>query len=113
MLFRRDHSELLYYILRQLVQDQLAFLRGRNAPDVLTIEIDEKDLLEKVCAKLKFVFSQLLRIIACLWLQAKQIDIHDLKPFYKSKIFEANNFVYDPKRKVIVHTIPEGLTPED
>lgn len=49
LLFRQDHSELLFYILRQLAQDQLTFLRGRNTPEVLTIEIDEKDLLEKVC----------------------------------------------------------------
>lgn len=48
LLFKQDHSELLFYILRQLAQDQLTFLRGRNTPEVLVIEIDEKDLLEKV-----------------------------------------------------------------
>lgn len=48
LLFKQDHSELLFYILRQLTQDQLTFLRGRNTPEVLTIEVDEKDLLEKV-----------------------------------------------------------------
>lgn len=45
--------------------------------------------------------------------QAKQIDIHDLKPFYKSKIFESNHFTYDAKRKVIIHTVPEATATED
>ncbi|CAG9856459.1 unnamed protein product [Phyllotreta striolata] len=88
LIFKKDHSELLFYILRQLAQDQLAFQRNTREMEMLTIEIDEKDLADK----------------------AKQIDIYDLKPFYKSKIFEANNFCYDAKRKVIVHTLPETMT---
>ncbi|KAF2893898.1 hypothetical protein ILUMI_12275 [Ignelater luminosus] len=91
LLFKKDHSELLFYILRQLSQDQLTFLRGTNASEALVIEIDEKDLIDK----------------------AKQLDIHDLKPFYQSKLFENNNFVYDARRKVIIHTIPETLAAED
>lgn len=90
LLFKKDHSELLFYILRQLAQDQLTFNRGTNIMETLTIEIDEKDLLEK----------------------AKQINIHDLKPFYQSKLFDMNNFAYDGQRKVIIHTVPEML-PED
>ncbi|KAL1488417.1 hypothetical protein ABEB36_014890 [Hypothenemus hampei] len=85
--FKKDHSELLFYILRQLTQDQLTFQRATNAMEALTIEIDEKDLMDK----------------------AKQIDIHDLKPFYQSKIFENNHFVYDARRKVILHTVPEAI----
>ncbi|KAH0821361.1 hypothetical protein GEV33_001430 [Tenebrio molitor] len=90
LLFKKDHSELLFYILRQLSQDQLAFLRGTNESQALVIEIDEKDLKDK----------------------AKQLNIHDLKPFYQSRIFENNNFVYDAARKVIIHTIPEAITAE-
>ena len=41
------------------------------------------------------------------------MDIYDLKPFYMSRIFENNNFVYDAARKVIVHTIPEAIAAED
>lgn len=48
LLFKKDHSELLFYILKQLAQDQLTFLRGTNASETLTIEIEEKDLLDKV-----------------------------------------------------------------
>ncbi|KAJ3641270.1 hypothetical protein Zmor_027783 [Zophobas morio] len=91
LLFKKDNSELLFYILRQLSQDQLAFLRGTDESHSLVIEIDEKDLKDK----------------------AKQLDIYDLKPFYMSRIFENNNFVYDAARKVIVHTIPEAIAAED
>ncbi|KAK5650844.1 hypothetical protein RI129_001873 [Pyrocoelia pectoralis] len=82
--FKKDHGELLLYILKQLMQDQRAFLSGTNAARSETIEIDEKDLMDK----------------------AKQLDIRDLKQFYKSKLFENNYFVYDPNRKVIVYTAP-------
>ncbi|KAJ8957469.1 hypothetical protein NQ314_006546 [Rhamnusium bicolor] len=91
LLFKKDHSELLFYILRQLAQDQLTFQRSTSDIEAFTIEIDEKDLIDK----------------------AKQIDIHDLKPFYQSKIFESNHFAYDARRKVIIHTVPETITPED
>ncbi|EEZ97575.1 DNA replication licensing factor Mcm2-like Protein [Tribolium castaneum] len=91
LVFKKDHSELLFYILRQLAQDQLTFLRGTDESHALVIEIDEKDLKDK----------------------AKQLDIHDLKPFYQSRIFENNNFVYDASRKVIIHTVPEAVTMED
>ncbi|XP_044261845.1 DNA replication licensing factor Mcm2 [Tribolium madens] len=90
LVFKKDHSELLFYILRQLAQDQLTFLRGTDESHALVIEIDEKDLKDK----------------------AKQLDIHDLKPFYQSRIFENNNFVYDASRKVIIHTVPEAVTAE-
>ncbi|CAG9822909.1 unnamed protein product, partial [Phaedon cochleariae] len=91
LLFKKDHSELLFYILRQLAQDQLTFQRSTTEMEALSIEVDEKDLIDK----------------------AKQIDIHDLKPFYQSKIFEVNNFVYDARRKVIIHTVPEAISTED
>lgn len=88
LLFKKDHSELLFYILRQLALDQLTFMRGMRSENVnQVLEINEKDLLEK----------------------AKQVDIHDLKSFYNSKIFEVNNFTYDSTRKVIIHALPENL----
>ncbi|XP_043271583.1 DNA replication licensing factor Mcm2 [Venturia canescens] len=83
--FKKDHSELLYYILRQLTLDQLAFQRARRGSNVSVIEVNEKDLLDR----------------------ARQIDVHNLVPFYESDIFKTNNFTYDKKRKVIVQTLPE------
>lgn len=86
--YKKDHSELLYYILRQLTMDQLAYMRGLHNHSQPTIEISERDLLER----------------------ARQINISDLKPFYDSRIFKMNSFSYDAKRKVIVHVLPDTPT---
>lgn len=116
-MFKKDHSELLFYILRQLAQDQLTFQRNTTEMEALTIEIDEKDLMDKVRHLLNIVqliihwLSSQYRYF--LLFQAKQIDIRDLKPFYHSKIFESNDFVYDAKRKVIIHTLPESMITDD
>ncbi|KAK4883602.1 hypothetical protein RN001_006921 [Aquatica leii] len=37
LLYKKDHSELLFYILQQLAQDQLTFMRGTNSSDTVTI----------------------------------------------------------------------------
>lgn len=86
--FKKDHSELLYYILRQMTQEQLAFMRGLlgTAQDITTIEISEKDFMDK----------------------ARQIDIHDVKPFYESRIFKANHYSYNVKKKIIVQTVSDA-----
>lgn len=63
--------------------DQLAYMRGLHNHSQSTIEISERDLIER----------------------ARQINISDLKPFYESRIFKMNNFSYDQKRKVIIHTL--------
>lgn len=84
--YKKDHSELLYYILKQLTQDQMTFLRCLHGSDVQSVEINEKDLIDR----------------------AKQIHIHNLKPFYESEIFKSNFYSYDAKRKIIVMTMPES-----
>lgn len=83
--YKKDHSELLYYILRQITIDTIAFKKSMHGNRVTTIEVPERDLLDK----------------------ARQIDIHNLNPFYQSPVFKNNNFVYDARRKVIVQTLPE------
>lgn len=110
LLYKKDHSELLLYILRQLTKDQLAFMRGTSQGDTVAIEIDEKDLIDKVIIWIVCVeFDDLKSVL----FQAKEINIHDVKPFYKSKCFEANNFVYDSTRKVIVYSVPDAISSED
>lgn len=84
--FQKDHSELLFFILRQLTLDQLAYLRCKEGPRATHVEIMEKDLSER----------------------AKAIDIHNLKPFYESEIFKRNSFSYDAKRKTILQIVPEA-----
>ena len=85
--YKKDHSELLYYILRQVTLDTLAFQKAIHGSRVTTIEVPEKDLLDR----------------------AKQIDIYNLRPFYETDVFKSNNFVYDSRRKVIIQTIPESM----
>ncbi|XP_037051342.1 DNA replication licensing factor Mcm2 [Bradysia coprophila] len=83
--FQKDHSELLFFILRQLTLDQLAYIRCKEGPQATHVEIMEKDLIER----------------------AKQINIFNLKDFYDSGLFKTNNFVYDAKRKVILQSLPQ------
>lgn len=51
LMFKKDHSELLFYILRQLAHDQLTFIEATNESDALVIEINERDLMDKVGIK--------------------------------------------------------------
>nr|XP_033335171.1 DNA replication licensing factor Mcm2-like [Megalopta genalis] len=46
--YKKDHSELLYYILRQITLDTLAFQRALHGNRITTIEVSERDLLERV-----------------------------------------------------------------
>lgn len=46
--FRRDNNELLLFILKQLVAEQVSYQRNRYGVQNDTIEIPEKDLQDKV-----------------------------------------------------------------
>lgn len=81
--YQKDHSELLYFILRQLTIDQLAYVRSKQGPSATSVEIMENDLAER----------------------AKAINIHNLKDFYESDIFKTNGFAYDGKRRMILQTV--------
>lgn len=81
--FKRDNNELLLFILRQLIHDQASYQRNRYGTDQETVEISEKDLADR----------------------ARQINIHNMQPFFASNLFSANNFRYDEKRKIIAQTI--------
>lgn len=78
--FRRDNNELLLFILKQLVAEQVAYQRSRFGAQQDTIEVPEKDLVDK----------------------ARQINIHNLSAFYDSELFRMNKFSHDLKRKVIL-----------
>lgn len=84
--FQKDHSELLFFILRQLTLDQLAYIRCKDGPSATNVEIMERDLIER----------------------AKQLDISNLKPFYESELFLSNGFSYDPKRRTILQIVVDG-----
>lgn len=91
--FQKDHSELLYFILRQLTLEQLAFIRckestsGHSSSSATTsVEIMEKDLAER----------------------AKSINIFNFKDLYESELFKIHGYAYDSKRKVILQTVQEA-----
>jgi DNA replication licensing factor MCM2 len=46
--FRRDNNELLLFLLKQLVKDQLAYQRTRHGAQLDIVEISDKDLADKV-----------------------------------------------------------------
>ena len=60
-----DPEELLLFILKQLVAEQVTYQRNRFGAQQDTIEIPEKDLMDK----------------------ARQINIHNLSAFYDSELF--------------------------
>uniref|UniRef100_I0FIN4 DNA replication licensing factor MCM2 n=1 Tax=Macaca mulatta TaxID=9544 RepID=I0FIN4_MACMU len=78
--FRRDNNELLLFILKQLVAEQVTYQRNRFGAQQDTIEVPEKDLVDK----------------------ARQINIHNLSAFYDSELFRMNKFSHDLKRKMIL-----------
>lgn len=84
--FQKDHSELLYFILRQLTLEQLAYIRCKEGPSATNVEILEKDLSER----------------------AKSINIFNLKDFYESDLFKLHGYIYDSKRKTIHKIVPEA-----
>lgn len=86
--YQKDHSELLYFILRQLTLEQMAFLRFKQGSAATHIEVMEKDLSER----------------------AKSINIHNFREFFDSEIFKRHGYAYDAKRKVILQTIPTVAT---
>lgn len=84
--FQKDHSELLYFILRQLTLEQLAYIRCKEGPSATHVEVMEKDLTER----------------------AKSINIFNFKDFYDSEVFKKYGYTYDSKRKIILQVVPEA-----
>lgn len=78
--YKRDNNELLLFVLKQLVHEQINFIRNRYGSEPDVIEVQEKDLQEK----------------------ANQLNIKNLRPFYESSIFRAHHFTHDARRKTIV-----------
>ncbi|XP_018116883.1 DNA replication licensing factor mcm2-like isoform X2 [Xenopus laevis] len=78
--FRRDNNELLLFVLKQLVAEQVTYQRNRYGAQQDTIELAEKDLVDK----------------------ARQINIHNLSAFYDSDLFKMNRFTHDVKKKMII-----------
>lgn len=54
--FRRDNNELLLFILKQLVSEQVSYQRNRYGAQQDNIEIAEKDLVDKVTNRCVYIF---------------------------------------------------------
>uniref|UniRef100_A0A8C4RB68 DNA replication licensing factor MCM2 n=1 Tax=Eptatretus burgeri TaxID=7764 RepID=A0A8C4RB68_EPTBU len=80
--FRRDHNELLLFVLKQLVTEQLGYHRSRHGAVPDQVEVSEKDFEER----------------------ARQINIHSLDAFYNSDVFRLHRFSHDSHRKIIVQS---------
>ncbi|CAI5438107.1 unnamed protein product [Caenorhabditis angaria] len=81
----RSANELLLFVLKQLVKEQIHYKTARSGANDLiqSVSITESDFIEK----------------------AQQLRIENVKPFYTTDIFTANNFSYDPSKKMIVQEI--------
>lgn len=114
--FRRDNNELLLFVLKQLVSEQVAYQRNRYGAQQDTIEIPEKDLVDKVTNRClncedhiiialqrRYVsFTNLSCNATFFCPQARQINIHNLSAFYDSDLFRSNKFSHDAKKKLVV-----------
>jgi len=81
--YKKDNNELLLFILKQLAKDQMVYSRSRHGGDMQTVEVPEEELADK----------------------ARQINIHNLQPFYESQLFLSNHFIHDKKKKNILLTL--------
>jgi len=81
--FKKDNNELLLFVLKQLVRDQITYHKNRYRTEPTIIEIGEDDFMDR----------------------ARQVDVHNLLTFYESDIFTANRFQYDKTQKVITQKI--------
>lgn len=78
--YKKDNNELLLFVLKQLVQEQINFMRSRYGSEPEVVEISEKDLQEK----------------------AHQLNITNLTPFFKSDLFRSHHFTHDARRHLVV-----------
>ncbi|RCN32701.1 MCM2/3/5 family protein [Ancylostoma caninum] len=81
----RSSSELLLFILKQLIREQMHYetARGKAGADITSISIAESDFIDK----------------------AQQLKIENVKPFYSSDLSNANHFTYDASLKQITQAI--------
>jgi DNA replication licensing factor MCM2 len=81
LVYRRDDNELLLFLLQELLRETLKYYHYRygdeNMPAV--VEIDTEDFETR----------------------AKELNVHDTKPFYKSKLFSAHGYRLNEKKRVI------------
>ncbi|CAJ0604555.1 unnamed protein product [Cylicocyclus nassatus] len=79
----QSSSELLLFILKQLIKEQMHYETARGRDDITSISVAESDFIDK----------------------AQQLKIENVKPFYSSDLFMSNHFKYDANLKQITQAI--------
>ncbi|CAF0725419.1 unnamed protein product [Brachionus calyciflorus] len=79
--YRRDHNELLLFLLKQLINDQLSYMKHKSKAqqDIKSVTIPEEDFVDR----------------------ARQLKISNVKSFYESELFKMMKYSYDPSKKQI------------
>lgn len=80
--YNRTPTELLLFVLKQLVQEQLALMRTTERK-LTQVRIAERDLA----------------------VRAKELGIDGLTSFFKSRAFASHNFTYDAKQSTIIKNL--------
>ena len=90
LVYKKHNNSLIMHILQQMVRDQMTFeqmrqgARGGAVNDgIERVEIREEDLLTSM----------------------RELDIHDITTFLKSREFTSHGFIYDKGRKTIIRNV--------
>eukprot|EP00123_Amoebidium_parasiticum_P014514 comp22531_c0_seq1/m.34205 comp22531_c0_seq1/g.34205 ORF comp22531_c0_seq1/g.34205 comp22531_c0_seq1/m.34205 type:complete len:895 (-) comp22531_c0_seq1:338-3022(-) len=81
--FKKDHNELLLFLLNKVLKSQVDFLQARRLSVEGDIEIDIEEFE----------------------VQARRLKIKDLSAFYRSDLFKNRGFRLDADKQVIVKTV--------
>jgi len=94
IVYKKHNNSLIMHILQQMVRDQMTFEQMRSGArgnignggidhDIERIEIREDDLL----------------------IRMRELDIHSITTFLKSREFSSHGFLYDAERKAIIRNV--------
>lgn len=83
--YNRDHNELLLFLLKQLINDQLSYQKHKSKGmlDIDEVTIKEDDFIDR----------------------ARQLKISNVKSFYETDIFKMMKYQFDPSKKTITQVL--------
>jgi len=83
--YNRDNNELLLFLLKQLINDQLSYQKHKTKIDldIDQVSIKEEDFIDR----------------------ARQLKITNVKTFYNSDIFKMMKYEYDPSKRTITQVL--------
>lgn len=83
--YNRDNNELLLFLLKQLINDQLSYQKhkSKSGMDIDEVTIKEDDFMDR----------------------ARGLKINNVKSFYDTDIFKMMKYQYDPSKKTITQVL--------